>query len=161
MFDAAPPFVTAEILEKPQSEVVSEERVELLCLARALYRLRRQRDRLFSAELFSDPNWDLLLDLFAAEQAGQRVSVTSAFIAASASPATANRCLRVLEGSGLVYREKDRIDGRRTYVRLTDEAIAAMILLLKPILSDDRKQLSTGILAFSGVKPINGHHIGA
>jgi DNA-binding MarR family transcriptional regulator len=102
-------------------------------IARALYRLRRRRDRAFAGPLFSEPSWDLMLDLLAAEKSGTKVSVTSACIAAATSTTTALRCLKLLEAQGLVYREPDPADGRRIYVRMSCEAIAAMEGLLNDL----------------------------
>jgi DNA-binding MarR family transcriptional regulator len=95
-------------------------------LALALYRLRRRRESLFSTALFSEPTWDLLLDLLAAEKTGKRVSITSACIAAAAPTTTALRCLKQLEQEGLIYREADATDRRRVYVRLSGDALASM-----------------------------------
>ena len=72
----------------------------------------------------------MLLDLFAAEKAGQRVSITSACIAASAPTTTALRCLKQLEENEFLYREFDPSDRRRMYVRLSAETIAKMQSLL-------------------------------
>ena len=105
---------------KTQSDVVVPG------IAMALYRLRRRRDRLFASQLFSEPTWDLLLDLLTAEKTGNRVSITSACIAAAAPTTTALRCLKQLEEQGVVYRERDARDGRRIYVRLSREGLAAL-----------------------------------
>jgi hypothetical protein len=101
--------------------------------AQALYRLRRSRERLFPGQLFSEPAWDLMLDLLAAETGGSSVSVTSACIATSAPMTTAIRCLKRLEAEGLVYREADSLDKRRIYVRLSAEAFARMESLLQDL----------------------------
>jgi hypothetical protein len=99
-------------------------------LATALYRLRRRRDGAFAGQLFAEPTWDLLLDLFAAEKAGRRVSITSACLAAAAATTTALRCLSQLEIDGIVFREPDPADRRRTYVRLSADALGKMDRLL-------------------------------
>jgi DNA-binding MarR family transcriptional regulator len=96
--------------------------------ARALYRARRARAASFDGHgnLFGEPAWDMLLDLFIAREAGRRVSVSSACIAADVPPTTALRWLSVLERRGLVERQADPIDGRRVYVALSDTAHALM-----------------------------------
>ncbi|WP_448663961.1 hypothetical protein ACG3SL_04575 [Sphingomonas sp. CJ20] len=83
---------------------------------------RRLRESLLPAELFADPAWDMLLDLFASELEGTVVSVSSACIASGVPSTTALRWLTHLEKRGLVVRESDRIDGRRTNIRLTKAA---------------------------------------
>ncbi|WP_156839397.1 MarR family transcriptional regulator [Novosphingobium aquimarinum] len=57
-------------------------------LARQAYADRRRRPKIFANEdLFGEPAWDILLDLFIAEKERRRVSVTSACIG-SAVPST-------------------------------------------------------------------------
>lgn len=98
-----------------------------LALARKAYNLRRKRAALFgNPDLFGEPAWDILLDLFIAHGEGKPVSVSSACIG-SASPATTGlRWLGVLADEGLVVRENDPEDHRRVMVRLTRAGIAAM-----------------------------------
>ncbi len=83
---------------------------------------RRLRENLLPAELFADPAWDMLLDLFASELEGKRVSVSSACIASCVPPTTGLRWLSHLETLGMISRESDPIDARRTYIRLTNAA---------------------------------------
>ncbi|MFN3988717.1 MAG: MarR family transcriptional regulator [Erythrobacter sp.] len=98
-----------------------------LATARHAYWLRRQRAQIFgSADLFGEPAWDILLDLYIAHAEGKQVSVSSACIG-SASPATTGlRWLSVLTEQGLIAREADEHDHRRIMVRLTQRGIAAM-----------------------------------
>ena len=51
---------------------------------------------------------------------------TSACIGAHVPPTTALRWLRILEMRGLVEREEDGRDGRRTFVRLTVRGCTVM-----------------------------------
>ena len=98
-----------------------------LALARKAYALRRKRAAIFgNPDLFGEPAWDILLDLFVAQGEGKPVSVSSACIG-SASPATTGlRWLGVLADEGLVVRENDPEDHRRVLVRLTPAGSAAM-----------------------------------
>jgi DNA-binding MarR family transcriptional regulator len=95
-------------------------------LASGLYRLRRRRERIFAHGIFSEPSWDLLLELFIAERTGNLHSVKSACISTTASTTTAVRSLRQLEAQGLIYREADLVDKRRIYVRLQPSAVRSM-----------------------------------
>lgn len=90
------------------------------------YNDRRARRRYFPAELFGEPAWDLLLDLFQARLAGRNISVTSACIGADVPLTTALRWISVLEGEGLVERSRNPYDSRSTWVSLTDSAAVAM-----------------------------------
>lgn len=98
----------------------------LLAFARETYSLRRRRDRHLPGDLFGEPTWDILLDLYVATREGRPVPTTSACIGANVPPTTALRWLRILEARGLVEREDDGRDGRRTFVRLSARGLAAM-----------------------------------
>lgn len=92
-----------------------------------LYNKRRTRDEVFSvSKIFSDPAWDILLDLMISEYSGRRVSVSDACIASCVPNTTALRWLTVMEDRNLVYRQTDAMDGRRVFVRLTRDAITMM-----------------------------------
>ena len=97
-----------------------------LTLARELYNGRRRRARFMSADLFGEPTWDILLDLYVAARENRRVPTTSACIGAHVPPTTALRWLRILEMRGLVDREEDSRDGRRTFVRLNERGHGVM-----------------------------------
>lgn len=98
-----------------------------LSLARKTYALRRKRAAIFgNIDLFGEPAWDILLDLYIALGEGKSVSVSSACIGSAAPPTTGLRWLGVLADEGLVVRENDTADHRRVLVRLTPAGIAAM-----------------------------------
>ena len=99
--------------------------------AQALYAGRRIRDGLFSAELFGEPSWDILLDLFIASRRDRRLSVSTVCIGAQVPSATALRYIRTLEDHGLIQREKDRRDSRRTFLRLTSLGMDHMTSFFK------------------------------
>ena len=93
---------------------------------RDVIRARRLRDRFFGTGLFEDPAWDMLLDLFAAELEGARVSVSSLCIAAAVAPTTALRWIGRLTDAGLLERAPDAADRRRAFVKLSPVAGVAM-----------------------------------
>lgn len=98
-----------------------------LALARHAYALRRKRAAFFgNPELFGEPAWDILLDLYIAYAQAKPVSVSSACIGSAAPATTGLRWLGVLAEEGLVARENDPEDNRRVLVRLTPKGIAAM-----------------------------------
>lgn len=98
---------------------------DLAELAR-IKRVRGVRGRHFDPALFADPAWDMLLDLAAARIAGKPVAVSSLCIAAAVPPTTALRWIKMLTDAGLFARRADPADGRRVFVDLGDEAMAAM-----------------------------------
>jgi hypothetical protein len=104
------------------------QRADLGDMALKAYRDRRRRAEVFGDEtLFGEPAWDILLDLFVAGEKGKRVAVTSACIGSGVPSTTALRWLNVLELRGLVEREDDNADARRSFVRLTSKARGLMV----------------------------------
>lgn len=98
-----------------------------LALARKTYALRRKRAAIFgNPDLFGEPAWDILLDLFIAAGEHKSVSVSSACIGSAAPATTGLRWLGVLADEGLIVRENDPEDNRRVLVRLTPSGHAAM-----------------------------------
>jgi len=87
---------------------------------------RKARNHIFPDGVFSDPAWDMLLDLYLNSLKNRSVPVSSLCIAASAPPTTAFRRIDALERLGLVRRGKDEEDGRRVLVELTDAGAEAM-----------------------------------
>lgn len=97
-------------------------------LARQTYDDRRRRTKIFGSEdLFGEPAWDILLDLFIAAKERRRVSVTSACIGSAVPSTTALRWITILEKQGLLVREADPGDARRVYVKLSARGYAAML----------------------------------
>jgi hypothetical protein len=104
-----------------------------LALARKTYALRRKRASLFAnPDLFGEPAWDILLDLYIAAGEGKPVSVSSACIGSAAPATTGLRWLGVLADEGLVVRENDAEDHRRVLVRLTPSGVAAETSVISP-----------------------------
>lgn len=95
--------------------------------ARAAYSRRRQRGSIFgNTELFGEPAWDILLDLYIAHVDEKPVSVSSACIGSASPPTTGLRWLGVLAENNLVIREQDPNDQRRVLVKLTEFGVEAM-----------------------------------
>jgi hypothetical protein len=96
-------------------------REELARLARAEYKNRRRREQVLDApDLFADPAWDILLDLFVSRLEGKAISTSSACIASCVPVTTALRWLTALEASGMIRKLADRRDKRRVHVEITD-----------------------------------------
>jgi hypothetical protein len=74
----------------------------------------------------TDPAWDILLDLKAAAQEGQHVSVSSLCIAAAVPPTTALRWITAMTESGMLVRRQDPADARRVFIELSDETSAKL-----------------------------------
>lgn len=93
---------------------------------RALLKLRRSRDKFFDGELFADPAWDILLELYAARLGQRRVSVGSLCLGAAVPATTALRWISLLERKALLERNADPMDGRRFYLSLSSSGLEAM-----------------------------------
>ena len=93
---------------------------------RQVIRQHRLRDEFFDSELFADPAWDMLLDLYAAKLDRGRVSVSSLCIASAVPATTALRWIKNLTDSGVFIRTEDPHDGRRIFVALSEDSTAAM-----------------------------------
>jgi len=100
--------------------------VAALHRVRSVIRARAQRLRFFDTGLFADPAWDILLELYARELAQQRISVSKLCYASNVPPTTALRWIQSLERQGLLCREDDPTDGRRTWIELMPVASQKM-----------------------------------
>ena len=83
-------------------------------------RLRSQRSELFPTDLFADPCWDMLLELYLAELQNRTVTTSSLCLASRVPVSTALRRVAELERRKFIERQKDSIDGRRSVVTLSD-----------------------------------------
>lgn len=61
---------------------------------------------------FTDPAWDILIDLFKTEMLGSLVGTTSACLAAHGPHTTALRYVSQLKDEGMIERHKPAHDGR-------------------------------------------------
>lgn len=112
--------LTGAPIVRQANEPVSEKDI------RTLLRLRRNRDQFFETELFADPAWDMLLELYAAELGQLRMSVGALCAGAAVPATTALRWINQLEANGLIARRADPRDGRRQFLRLTQSGLDAM-----------------------------------
>jgi CheY-like chemotaxis protein/DNA-binding MarR family transcriptional regulator len=88
--------------------------------------MRRLRSQYFPAELFSDPCWEMLLDLYDAALAGAEVTVTSLGAASGVPQTTALRRMETLQAHDLIVRTEDKADKRRTIIKLSDAGMHAV-----------------------------------
>ncbi len=98
-----------------------------------LIEIRRIRFRHFSGSSFTDPGWDMLLDLSLADLEGRPVPVSSACVAAGVPATTALRWVNVLEEAGLVRRVADATDRRRVLLEMTEDGRRRMTVYLRSI----------------------------
>ena len=87
---------------------------------------RRRRERILGGNLFSDPAWDMLLELYAAQLRDEKLTVTSLCIASGVPSSTALRWISVLERTGLITQQDDPADSLRLLVGLSPEGLTRM-----------------------------------
>jgi DNA-binding MarR family transcriptional regulator len=104
----------------------TENCAELLSRVQTIIRDRSRRATHFSSELFGEPAWDILLELYAAELSQQRVPTSQVTVQASIPATTVLRWLKVLDAAGHIVRRPDPLDARRVYLSLTPKASGAM-----------------------------------
>ena len=119
---------TRPVTSAPVEQAFSDE--DLVQLARRISHWRRKRDAMFEPVIFADPEWDILLDLFAQGGFDQRVSMSSLCIAASVPTTTAMRSINAMVEQGVLARSRDMADARRVLIELTEETRAKMRIWL-------------------------------
>jgi hypothetical protein len=108
--------------------------------AQDLIEITKRRSRLVSvANLFADPAWFILLDLFVRQHSGLQTSVSSACHASFSPVTTALRHLAILTERKIIEREYDSVDQRRILLRLTEDASAE---IQRTLLTDDFRDMA-------------------
>lgn len=97
---------------------------------RAVLKLRNIRGKHLGESIFVDPAWNILLDAYASELDGRKMSVSDACIASQSPYTTALRWLKALEDRDLLVRLGDSGDRRRYFIKLTQRAYKAMESLI-------------------------------
>ena len=101
-----------------------DDLVGLARKAAAIYAGRRARSKIFGElDVFGEPAWDLMLDLFVNQVENRPIAVSSAVIASAVAPTTALRWITTLIQEGLLERVPDQFDRRRAFVRLTGKGM--------------------------------------
>lgn len=121
--------------------LASIERISpmLARVAEQEYAVRRLREKVFPKQLFFDPVWDMLLDLYIRRVKGRRVSVTSLCYASSVPSTTALRYIRELENKKFINRLESQHDKRVNYLEISDQAFVSMSILLEQHLNNFKK----------------------
>lgn len=118
---------------KNQESTPSGSGQSMTDFVRNIIKLRRRRMDFLDAELFSDPMWDIMLELTLAKLEETPIPVSSACAATQVPFSTAFRHVGNLVASGLVRRWKDPEDNRRVMLELEEESFSAMIGYLSAI----------------------------
>lgn len=114
---------------------------DMSAVVRSILKSRQRRAEFIGPNLFSDPAWDILLDLTSARLDGKVVPVSSVCAAAAVPMSTALRHIRQLVDSGMVRRWQDPSDKRRDLLELQPDVMAAMIDYLETVTRKDSGNL--------------------
>lgn len=91
-----------------------------------ILKLRSKRSEIFSENLFADPAWDILLELYLARLSRRTEAVSSICLASGVPSTTAIRWIKLLEQQGWICRTSDPADASRCFLSLTPKAEVAM-----------------------------------
>lgn len=94
---------------------------------------RAARRQYFTADLFADPAWDILLELYALECEQHRTSVSKLCMAAAVPATTALRWIDKLHAEGLIMRSADPLDARRVWVSTSATGFSSMKAYLQDL----------------------------
>lgn len=91
-----------------------------------LIKERKDRAKLLPEKLFADPDWDILLELFAAHLGQVRIAISCLCRDTMVPPSTVLRWISVLDKEGLKTRRNDPFDQRRVFIGLTENGVDCM-----------------------------------
>lgn len=109
--------------EEPAPETSEAAVRSALDYLSALRRLRQESSTLANLD---EPSWTILLEVYRADITGRRLSVSKLCAMDEASQTTAWRRIRSMEEEGLLLRDQDPADARRSFVMLTESATKAV-----------------------------------
>lgn len=119
--------VTIDTMPHPNSSMEASCTPEAMAKSiRQSIAARAARSRFLPCDLFADPAWDMLLELYALECEQRRTSVSKLCIAAAVPATTALRWIDKLHVDELVIRSADPLDARRVWVSLSKVGRSAM-----------------------------------
>jgi hypothetical protein len=113
----------------------TKERVQVALEAaqRAVRDRGARSDFVGSKDIFGEPAWDILLDLFIRQTNEKQVSARAAMMHAGAGPSTVVRWLSVLEQNDLIETSPDPSDSKQRLIRLTPGGYEGMLRYLETI----------------------------
>lgn len=85
-------------------------------VVKSVIKARGVRPQIFGTDIFRDPPWDMLLDLYVNRAEGRETSVSSLCIAAAVPATTGLRYIAAMEELGFLRRRKDERDARRVLI---------------------------------------------
>ena len=117
----------------PETRAARLTREESSEFVRRIITARAARRKFFDEQLFADPAWDMLLELYALECEGRRISVSKLSVAAGVPCTTTLRWIDKLESESLIVRSADPLDARRVWVALSHVGVKTMRAYIEEI----------------------------
>jgi CheY-like chemotaxis protein len=99
---------------------------DLQALVQALLKARQRRSKFFDPSILTGPGWSILMDLTAARLQGTAVPTSSACASTELPLSTALRHVNQMVASGLIRRDPDPNDKRRTLLELEPDTFDLM-----------------------------------
>lgn len=118
------------------TEDIGRNKTALLSVVSRYLEARMTRANFFPQVQFNDPCWDIMVEIYASTLAGRRMTVSDACVGMGVSISTALRWLNYLECRGLISRQADNCDRRRTYVELSPETELAFTAYFERLTAD-------------------------
>lgn len=113
----------ADLLPGTAAVQITEDHIQSLISA------RRGREELFGRHLFSDPAWDIILELYAANLAKRRMSASELARTIGAPQSVITRWIRALADAKIVSPQWNAHDLASPTIELTQEAASKMAQL--------------------------------
>lgn len=113
-------------VEATQYPVRSSNRYADLTLARLGLQARAMRGQFFNPKLFSDPAWDILLELYAASLVECRLNIARLTGRSGVPQTTVLRWIATLEKEGLIEKHEPHFDRRQVLLSLSEKGRSAM-----------------------------------
>ena len=110
----------------------------LAAIAQSEFHNRRRRDSLIRYDLFAEPAWDMLLDLYIEHHRGQPVAIDRLCAVSATASTTALRWLGLLIEKELVMRSSSAEEGGPVRVALSERGVGEMERYLRDFLHRDR-----------------------
>lgn len=120
-------------------EAELEKNAKRLLIAKAWMKVRRAKEQAFGPDLFSDPAWDILLDLYISANRDPPLCISDLYLTSPTPPTTILRWVSVLEKRGLIIRRLDLPNRRRKVISLTEAGRRSMNKALDLAMESDRR----------------------
>lgn len=117
----------------PSPQQPSAMMLDARSVAKRLLAQRMSRFDFFSAELFHEPAWDMLLALFVAHDEQRTMNVKTLVASAHAPVTTSQRWIDHLYKLNLIHRVIDPVDRRRMEITLSDSGYKAVMAYLEHV----------------------------